>query len=631
MTLEGAMLHLEGREVGGCKLVRKIGEGGMGEVYLGEQIRVGNRAVAVKIVRADEESEGDSEQIADIARRFQREAGLLGRFSHPNILPVHDSGVQGDLLYLVMQYAPDGSLADAIKARTAHPLTLPAASAFVADLIGQVAAALQYTHDRGVVHRDVKPGNVLLQLEPNGRWHALLADFGIARGADASSHRTKVSGTLAYMAPEQFKGEFSPASDQYALAVMTYQLLTGHTPYEGDMATLTQGHLYGTPPSVRSYNAALPAKVDGVLSRALAKDPTLRYPSVADFAAALREALAQKSAAGEVVAPVAPAPAPTNGGKVSQGPAPKWPVGKQKSPRQPRQPGLGRVWLSLLAAIVLLVGIVGAGGLIFQQQQNQHAQQTRTAQQTAGAQANATTAAQTAVAAITATAAAAQRTPFATATGTPTDIGQDVTTPPAPPDGVDAKNPLISDPSPFCPQDQQPTTPWDKSNDVTPTCPNGGGDGVDLATPANSLGCIQRTGVPQTDGFVTAIAQPTKGAVVLGFRQGEGNSNGNLVNIKGYYFQVDPATNSYALYSVDADGKQNTFASGPLNGTLNAHFAIGVLYKGSQITPYINGIALPPATDTAIPSGWMALCTSGISGASGETTYTNALMYPLAS
>lgn len=109
------MLHLEGREVGGCKLVRKIGEGGMGEVYLGEQIRVGNRSVAVKIVQAGDDTD---ERIDDIARRFQREAGLLGSFNHPNILPVHDSGVQGDLLYLVMQYAPDGSLADAIKGRT---------------------------------------------------------------------------------------------------------------------------------------------------------------------------------------------------------------------------------------------------------------------------------------------------------------------------------------------------------------------------------------------------------------------------------------------------------------------------------------------------------------------------------
>ncbi len=224
------------------------------------------------------------------------------------------------------------------KGGRSHTLTLPASPAFVADLIGQVAAALQYTHDQGVVHRDVKPGNVLLQLEPNGHWHALLADFGIARGSDGSSHRTQVSGTLAYMAPEQFTGKFSPASDQYALAVMTYQLLTGHTPFEGDIATLTHGHMYGTPPSVRSYNAALPATVDGVLNRALAKDPAQRYPTVTEYGKALQVALAQKSAAGDAVAPPLPNPAPA-GGRVSQGPAPQWPGVKRE-----RQPTAARAW-----------------------------------------------------------------------------------------------------------------------------------------------------------------------------------------------------------------------------------------------------------------------------------------------
>jgi Tfp pilus assembly protein PilV len=378
---------------------------------------------------------------------------------------------------------------------------------------------------------------------------------------------------------------------------------------------------------VRSYNAALPAKVDGVLSRALAKDPTLRYPSVADYAAALQEALAQKSAAGDVVAPVAAAPAPTNGGRVSQGPAPKWPVDKKKPPRQP---GLGRVWLALLAAIVLLIAIVGAGGLLVRQQQNQQAQQTRTTQQTTNAQAHSTAAAQTAVAAITATAAAAQRTPFVTATATPSDISANVTTPLPPPSGVDgtAANLKISDPSPFCPQDQQPTTPWEKSSNVTTACPGGGGSGVDLtATDSTYLGCIQRKDVPQDDGYVATIAQPASGSVVLGFRQGEGNTNGGVTNIIGYYFKIDPAGKTYQIFKVDGNGTATNLmpTDGTLSGPLAAHFEVGVLYKGSQITPYINGIALPSVTDTSYTNGWMALCTTG------ETTYTNALMYPLAS
>lgn len=593
----------------------------MGEVYLGEQIGVGNRAVAVKIVRA--EDEGDSAQIADIARRFQREAALLGNFNHPNILPVYTADVQGDLLYLVMQYAPDGSLADAIKGRTNHPLTLPASPSFVADLINQVAAALQYTHEHGVVHRDVKPGNVLLRLEPNGHWHALLADFGIARGGDGSSHRTQVSGTLAYMAPEQFTGKFSPASDQYALAVMTYQLLTGHTPYEGDLATLTHGHMYGTPASVRSYNAALPASVDVVMNRALAKDPAQRYPSVAEYAKALQMALSQNATTGVGLPPVAG----STGGRTSQGPAPRWP--SAKPPRQPQSgPGLGRVWLVLLAAILLLVGIVGAGGLIVrQQQQQQSAQQTQTAQQTANASAHGTTAAQTAVV-LTATAVAGQQTPIPTATSTPSAISQDVTTPPPPPAGVDAANPLVSDPSPSC--GGGPTTPWEKSLNVSTSCPSGGG--VDLtATTQGSLGCIQRKDPTQTDGFITTIAQPVSGSVVLGFRQGEGNAVGSTstpssqFNITGYYYQIDPAAKAYTIYKVDPDGKVLPVTNGSLNGTLAAHFAVSVLYKGNQITPYINGFALPSTTDTTYTSGWMALCTPG------ETIFSNTLMYPLAS
>ena len=612
------MSHLEGREVGGCKLVRKIGEGGMGDVYLGEQIRVGNRAVAVKIVQVDDDD--TDERIDDIAKRFQREAGLLGSFNHPNILPVHDSGVQGDLLYLVMQYAPDGSLADAIKGRTQHKLNLPASPAFVSDLISQVAAALQYTHDRGVVHRDVKPGNVLLQLEPDGHLKALLADFGIARGADASSQRTKVSGTLAYMAPEQFNGKFSPASDQYALAVMAFQLLTAHTPFEGTAASMTSGHLYGAPPSVRSYNAALPAAVDAVMARALAKDPTQRYASVTDFAKALDAALAQKSAAG-----VAAPPLPTNGGRPSGGAAPQWPGGgKPKRERPPRSgPGLGRVWLVLLAAVVLLVGIVGAGGYIISQQGKQFAQQTQTAQ-TATANAQATSAVQTSVA-LTATAGVTPNiTPFATATATPNGIGDDVTTPPPPPSGIPTTL-ILSEPSPTC---NGAGSTWVKSSDTDVSCPDGGGVQI-KATAPSALACIQQQTTKPDDGYLTAIAQPPNGqtsqqtpnTVVLGFRQAPGNAQGNQFNVTGYYYAVNPDNNTYALYTVDSDGKTQSLANGSLGANLAHHFAVGVLYQGSQITLYINGIKVAAQTDTTFKTGWISLCTQG------TMTFSKAQVY----
>ena len=165
-----------------------------------------------------------------------------------------------------------------------------------------------------------------------------------------------------------------------------------------------------------------------------------------------------------------------------------------------------------------------------------------------------------------------------------------------------------------------------KSSNVTTACPDSGG--VDLtATSTTNIGCIQRKDVPQDDGYVATIAQPASGSVVLGFRQGEGNTNGGVTNITGYYFQIDPAGKTYQIFKVDGNGTVANLmpTDGTLNGTLAAHFEVGVLYKGSQITPYINGIALPTVTDTSYTSGWMALCTTG------ETTYTNALMYPLAS
>ncbi|MEO7000293.1 MAG: serine/threonine-protein kinase, partial [Ktedonobacterales bacterium] len=250
------MLNLEGRELGGCRLIRKVGEGGMGEVYLAEQLRVGNRQVAVKIVRPDDASY-QPEVIDDIQKRFQREVAILGQFDNPNILPVYDSGVEGGYLFLIMQYAPEGSLADAIRGRSSRKLNLPLDLPFATDIIGQVASALQYTHDRNVVHRDIKPGNVLVRIDPNGHWQMLLADFGVARGLEGTSQRTQVTGTFAYMAPEQFSGKYSPASDQYALAVMAYQLLAGRAPFEGGLATLTRAHLEEPPPPLRSFNASV--------------------------------------------------------------------------------------------------------------------------------------------------------------------------------------------------------------------------------------------------------------------------------------------------------------------------------------------------------------------------------------
>jgi serine/threonine protein kinase len=639
---------MEGRVLGGCKLIRKIGEGGMGQVYLGEQQRVGNRLVAVKIVQP-----GDASHIPgameEVERRFQREAALLGQFSHPNILPVHDSGVEEGLLYLVMQYAPEGSLSDAMKGRAAQSLVLPASLEFTSDIIGQVADALQYTHSRGVVHRDVKPGNILVRIEPSGHWHALLADFGIARAQETTPNQTQVTGTFAYMAPEQFSGKFSPASDQYALAVMAFQLLTGRTPFEGDLATLTRGHMYEQPPSLRALNPDVPEAVEQVINRALAKDPAQRYPSVADFARALGGAVTGKAVpvAAATLASVSvgavavaasggpsggpsdsPAPnanppsagSPSAGspsaGSPSANPAeagPKWPL-----PPRPRRGGSPwRTLVAVLAAGILLIGVIGGSGLVAQHQRQLNAQATQTAQSigaahaaaTARAQAQATAAAQTAIAA---TATATFEVPTSTATIPP---ASDVTTPPAAPSGAGTL--LVSDPRPTCDQPSGPT--WLTDNATSATCDQAGFPVV-AAQSATQSACIelttQGTGsqaqpLNVKDGYFSAIADAQSGGAILAFRVGNGQTTGSTTNHTAYFFKVDKANKGYALARIGADGQATILKQDALSVALGQHFALGALYQGGSITLYVNGQQIAALSDTTFTQGWVGLCTDG--------------------
>ena len=152
------------------------------------------------------------------------------------------------------------------------------------EIICQVGSALEYIHERDIVHRDVKPGNLLVRIDDLNHRHLLLSDFGVARWeVNASRHEDQVTGTVAYMAPEVFSGWFSAASDQYSLAVMAFQLLTGHLPFEGTMDEQIAGHLQLIAPSIRMYVEDLPWEVEEVISRALEKRPLDRYPSVAAF------------------------------------------------------------------------------------------------------------------------------------------------------------------------------------------------------------------------------------------------------------------------------------------------------------------------------------------------------------
>ena len=289
------MAGLEGQKLGEFRVLKRLGEGGMGQVYLAEQPRL-ERQVAIKVLRpmrpSSSSDESDPPMLADAPERFKREAHAVGKLDHPNILPVHDFGLDKELMYLVMPYIPDGSLFDAMRTGKRQRFSLPLDAAQVAPLVFQAASALQYAHDRNIIHRDVKPENFLIRTERDGTIQVLLADFGLVKEYHpGSGTATMAVGTADYVAPEQIEGRPVPASDQYALAVMAYEFLTGRLPFTGSVAEVATKHLRQQPPAPRSLNAKIPAEIEEVILTAMRKRPEERWPSIMQFARAYSEAL----------------------------------------------------------------------------------------------------------------------------------------------------------------------------------------------------------------------------------------------------------------------------------------------------------------------------------------------------
>jgi len=298
--------------LGKRRIIRRIGVGGMGDVYLAEEPYL-NRQVAIKVIRGEiaPNDYGPIAKAADAQRRFAQEARAVAALDHPNILPLFDYGEQDGLHYLVMPYVQDGSLAELLARDPQRRFSPPLAPALAAQIVAQTAAALQYAHERGIVHRDVKPHNLLARLSaspsvplatvattaptmPN--IHILLADFGVARFMEELSSQTGATGTPLYSPPEQFAGRPVYASDQYALACVAYLLLTGQPAFRGSIVELYHQHLSVAPTPPSQLNPALNPVVDGVIVRALAKQPQDRFPRVEQFAQALTDATQGASA-----------------------------------------------------------------------------------------------------------------------------------------------------------------------------------------------------------------------------------------------------------------------------------------------------------------------------------------------
>ncbi len=262
--------------LGNYEIVGKLGKGGMATVYRARQRNM-QRDVAIKVMSAD--LAADPEFVA----RFEREAHVIARLEHPRILPVHDFGHEGELFYLVMRLVEGESLYYRLKR---GPLPLKTAARYLT----QIAEALDYAHAEGVIHRDLKPNNILID-----QWDNLyLMDFGLAKIMAATQSLTQtgvVLGTPAYMAPEVWRGEPVDArTDVYALGVILYEMVLGHTPFESDTPfTLMYKHINDPPPSPRETMPDLPVEVEQVILKALAKDKDARYQSAGELARAFNE------------------------------------------------------------------------------------------------------------------------------------------------------------------------------------------------------------------------------------------------------------------------------------------------------------------------------------------------------
>ena len=336
----------------GCRIESVAGRGGMGVVYRATQLPLG-RTVALKVVAP--------ERAADpvFHARFERETRLAAAIDHPNVIPVYEAGDADGRLYLVMRWVDGGDLQRLISARGRLDPAVAAA------IVAQVGSGLEAAHEAGLVHRDVKPANVLIAGDP-GSGHVYLTDFGLTLNAESATRVTSTGdllGTVDYMAPEQLEGEqVTPRTDVYALGCVLHTALTGRPPFKRDTYPATLLAHLNAPPPRPSETDGVPAAFDPVIERALAKRPEERYRSARELVDAVTAAAAST--------PSTPAPAPAPPPDASDAPTAHLTAGTVALPAEPAEPtarisrkGRPRVPIAL-AATGVLVAAVAAGALL---------------------------------------------------------------------------------------------------------------------------------------------------------------------------------------------------------------------------------------------------------------------------
>jgi eukaryotic-like serine/threonine-protein kinase len=270
------MTNRQGQRLGNYRLISLLGEGGFAEVYLGEHVFLGTQAaIKVLLMRlADEERE-----------RFLNEARTIAGLTHPNILRVLEFGVEDNVPFLVLEFAPNGTLRKRHPKGSILPLTV------IVPYVSQIVSALQYIHNRKLIHRDIKPENLLL----GTNYEVLLSDFGTAMVFQTLHNQAtlEMAGTVSYMAPEQIRGKPRPASDQYGLGVVVYEWLCGAPPFQGTFTEMYSQHMLAPPPSLCARNPMINPEVEQVVLTALSKEPEHRFASISAFANALEQASKQ--------------------------------------------------------------------------------------------------------------------------------------------------------------------------------------------------------------------------------------------------------------------------------------------------------------------------------------------------